>query len=314
MTCALTFPGQGSQSVGMGKDLAEAFPIAREVFEEIDDALKQSLSKLMFEGPSDDLTLTENTQPALMAVSIAVTAILQSELNFDIGQQAKFVAGHSLGEYSALAAAGAIDRSDAARLLKRRGQAMQRAVPVGKGAMAAVLGLGIEECEEVISGFGGQDEICAIANDNGAGQVVISGHADAVKIAGERCVEKGAKRAMPLPVSAPFHCALMQPAADEMEEALTAITIAPPIVPVVSNVSVSAESDPETIRSLLVKQVTGRVRWRETVEFFGNSEVDSLLEIGAGKVLTGLAKRINRDLKGINIATPSDIEAFSKTL
>jgi len=314
MSRAFTFPGQGSQAIGMGKPLAEAFAAAREVFEEVDDALGQKLSALMWEGEAEDLTLTENTQPALMAVSVAVIRSLEAEAGLDFGKHASFVAGHSLGEYSALAATGAIGLADTAKLLRTRGQAMQKAVPVGEGAMAALLGLDIAVVESDVMGAGVEGEVCTIANDNAPGQVVISGSKAGVEAAIERAKEAGAKRAMALPVSAPFHCPMMQPAADAMAEALGNVTIAPPRVPLVANVIAEATSDPETIRKLLVEQVTGRVRWRESVLWLGERGVETLVEAGAGKVLTGMAKRINRELTNHNIETPEQIEAFAQTL
>ena len=317
MARAFTFPGQGSQAVGMGKDLAEAFGAAREVFEEIDDALSDKLSKLMFEGPIEDLTLTQNAQPAIMGVSLAVVRVLKQEFDVDIASAAQFVAGHSLGEYSALAAADAIDLTTTARLLRRRGEAMQRAVPVGDGAMSALLGIEPDQAAkataEAVEKLGGS-AVCAVANDNGGGQVVISGSAEAVKTAGELAVEQGAKRAMPLPVSAPFHCSLMQPAADEMAEALDQVTIAPPKVPVIANVTVQPVSDPGQIQGLLVEQVTAMVRWRETIEFLNPNGVDTAVEVGAGKILTGMAKRIDRSLTLVNVGKPEEIEAFAKSL
>lgn len=313
MTCAFTFPGQGSQAVGMGKDLAEAFPSAREVFEEVDDALSQSLSKLMWEGPEDELTLTENAQPALMACSMASLRVLESEGGFRLADKVAFVAGHSLGEYSALAAADSLTLADAARLLKLRGQAMQRAVPVGEGAMAALLGLELEDARAV-SEAAAEGHVCQPANDNAPGQVVISGHKEAVERAIERAKEKGAKRAMLLSVSAPFHCALMRPAAEEMQEALAAVGLAQPSVPLVANVTASQVSDPETIRELLVEQVTGMVRWRESVAYMADQGVSAFFEVGTGKVLTGLAKRIARDASGIAVGTPADIETALKAL
>ena len=312
-TRAITFPGQGSQVVGMGKDLAGAFLPAREVFQEVDEALKQKLSALMFEGPAETLTLTENAQPALMAVSLAVMRVLERELGFAFGRQAAYVAGHSLGEYSALAATGALTLSDTARLLKRRGQSMQRAVPVGEGAMAALLGAELDVAKKLAE-KAAQGQVCAIANDNGGGQVVLSGAKAAIDRAIALAPEFGIKRAMPLPVSAPFHSPLLEPAAREMQEALGGVAISPPKVPVIANVTVQPVSDPETIRKLLVEQVTGMVRWRETVESFKGLGVTQTVEAGAGKVLTGLAKRINRDLEGIAIGTPAEIEAFGKTL
>lgn len=314
MTRAFTFPGQGSQAVGMGKPLADAFAAAREVFEEVDDALGEKLTRIMWESEGNELTLTENTQPALMAVSVAVIRALEAETGFDFAKHVSFVAGHSLGEYSALAASGALGLADTAKLLRTRGLAMQKAVPVGEGAMAALLGLDLEVVEEKVVDPDQKDGVCTIANDNAPGQVVISGAKAAVDAAIERAKEAGAKRAMPLPVSAPFHCPLMQPAADAMEDALGQVTIAPPRVPLVANVIADQTSDPETIRKLLVEQVTGRVRWRESVLWLGNNGVETLVEAGAGKVLTGMAKRINRELTNYNIETPEDLEAFAKTL
>ena len=317
MIRAFVFPGQGSQSVGMGKELAESFTAAREVFEEVNDSLGQNLTQLMFEGPMEELTLTENAQPALMAVSLAVVRVLEKEGNMDLGASAKFVGGHSLGEYSALTAAGALTISDAAKLLKARGLAMQQAVPVGVGAMAALLGLDIGPVEEVVAEVektAVDGEICVAANDNANGQVVLSGHRGAVEKAIEIAKEKGAKRGMLLPVSAPFHCPLMQPAADAMAEKLAQVTIAPPRVPLVANVTAEEVSDPDTIRQLLVDQVTGRVRWRESVLYMGEQGVEELVELGAGKILTGMVRRINRELTGTAVQSPADIEAFLATL
>ncbi|MCR9212624.1 MAG: ACP S-malonyltransferase [Proteobacteria bacterium] len=317
MTRAFVFPGQGSQAVGMGKELSESHSTARQVFEEVNDSLSQNLTKLMFEGPIEDLTLTENAQPALMAVSMAVVRVLEKDGNMDLGSVAKFVGGHSLGEYSALTAAGALDLSDAARLLKARGQAMQEAVPVGVGAMAALLGLDIGPVEEVVAEAekaAPDGAICVAANDNADGQVVLSGHVAAVEAAIEIAKEKGAKRAMLLPVSAPFHCPLMQPAADAMAEKLAEVTIAPPRVPLVANFTASEVSDPETIRKLLVEQVTGRVRWRESVLYMGEQGVTDLVELGTGKILTGMVRRINRELTGSAVQSPADIESFLASL
>lgn len=312
MSRAFVFPGQGSQAVGMGVDLAAAFPVAREVFQEVDEALKQNLSKLMREGPEGDLVLTENAQPALMAVSVAAARVLEKEGGKTLPQMAAYVAGHSLGEYSALAAAGALSLADAARLLKRRGLAMQKAVPVGVGAMAALLGIelepALEACEEAAQG-----EVVAVANDNGGGQIVVSGHKAAVERAIEAAKAKGCKRGMLLPVSAPFHCPLMRPAADEMAEALEGVAIAPPRVPVVANVSADETSDPATIKKLLIEQVTGRVRWRECVLAMKGKGVDTLVEVGTGKILTGLVKRIDREMTGLAVNSPADVEAFLKT-
>ncbi|MGA0544363.1 ACP S-malonyltransferase [Brevundimonas sp. VNH65] len=314
MTLALLFPGQGSQSVGMGAALADAFPSAREVFAEVDDALGQKLSMLMREGPEDQLTLTENAQPALMAVSLAAIRALGAEFGVDVSR-AGFVAGHSLGEYSALAAAGALSIGDTARLLKLRGQAMQRAVPVGQGAMASLIGpktdLALAEAAAVA---GAEVGVCVVANDNNAGNIVISGEKGAVDRAIEKAKELGA-RAIPLNVSAPFHCPLMQPAADEMAVALADAKIVAPLVPVVANVTARPESDPEAIRRLLVEQVTGRVRWRESMEWLATEgAVTRFAEVGSGKVLTGMAKRIAPDVESMPLNTPEDLEAFAKGL
>lgn len=313
MTRAFVFPGQGSQAVGMGRELAEAFEVARLTFEEVDDALNQRLSRLMFEGPEADLTLTENAQPALMAVSVAVTRVLKEQGGLDLARHAAFVAGHSLGEYSALCAAGAFTLADTARLLKLRGQAMQKAVPVGKGAMAALLGAELEQAQS-IAADAAQGDVCTVANDNSSGQVVISGHAEAIDRAIVLAAERGLKRSVRLPVSAPFHCPLMQPAADAMAEALANVTINAPEVPVVANVVAAAVSDPNAIRRLLVEQVTGMVRWREGVLYMKEQGVDTLVELGSGKVLSGLAKRIDKELAGISVQTPADVESFLKTL
>ncbi|TNE62004.1 MAG: [acyl-carrier-protein] S-malonyltransferase [Alphaproteobacteria bacterium] len=312
MTRALVFPGQGSQYIGMGKSLADAFEAARHVFEEVDDALSQHLSKIMWEGPEDDLRLTENTQPALMAASLAVIRVLEAGGVKVVGI-ASHVAGHSLGEYSALAAAGAFSVSDTARLLKRRGQAMQRAVPVGEGAMAAILGLSIEDVNAVAADAA-QGEVCVMANDNSDGQVVVSGHKAAVERAIELAKEKGAKRGLLLPVSAPFHCPLMKPAANEMKEALADVAINRPVVPVIANVLAAPVSEPEGIRNLLVEQVTGSVRWRESVGSMGSLGITEVVEVGSGKVLTGLVRRIDRDLAIANLQDPADIEAFTASL
>ncbi|MGC6533971.1 MAG: ACP S-malonyltransferase [Parvibaculales bacterium] len=309
MTQAFVFPGQGSQAVGMGQALANTYPEAKQVFETVNDALGQDLSALMWGGPDDELTLTENAQPALMAVSIAVMRVLEAR-GLDLASAASHVAGHSLGEYSALTAAGALQLEDTARLLKLRGQAMQRAVPVGVGAMAALLGLDFDAVAEIAAEAGSGDEIVSAANDNANGQVVISGHAGAVARACELAKERGAKRAMELPVSAPFHCALMQPAADEMAAALADTNIAAPVVPVIANVTASATQDSEEIRRLLVEQVTGSVRWRESMIWAADNNVTELVEIGSGKVLTGMARRIDSRLSAKALNTPEDIDGF----
>lgn len=313
MTRAFVFPGQGSQAVGMGQELAAAFEEARLTFEEVDEALKQALSRLMFQGPESDLTLTENAQPALMAVSVAVMRILERQGGLNLASAARFVAGHSLGEYSALCAAGALALSDTARLLKLRGRAMQKAVPVGEGAMAALLGLDLEAAQAVAD-EAGQGEVCAVANDNAPGQVVVSGHRAAVERAIEIAAGRGGRRSVLLPVSAPFHCPLMAPAAEAMAEALAEVEIRTPGVPVVANVTATAVTDPAEIRRLLVEQVTGRVRWRESVLFMKAQGVDTLVEAGAGKVLTGLAERIDKELAAVSLQTPADIENFLKSL
>ena len=309
MTQAFVFPGQGSQTVGMGRALAEAYPEARAVFAAVDDALGQKLSDLMWNGPEDELTLTENAQPALMAVSIAAMRVLEAR-GLDLANAASHVAGHSLGEYTALTAAGALQLEDTARLLKLRGQAMQRAVPVGVGAMAALLGLDFEAVAEIAEEAASDDDICAAANDNANGQVVISGHAAAVARACDLAKERGAKRAMELPVSAPFHCDLMQPAADEMQAALAETTINAPCVPLIANVTAQAVSYGDTIRDLLVQQVTGSVRWRESMIWAADNGVTELLEVGSGKVLTGMAKRIDGRLAAKALNTPEDIDEF----
>jgi [acyl-carrier-protein] S-malonyltransferase len=314
MTLALLFPGQGSQSVGMGVALADAFASAREVYAEIDEALGQKLSVLMREGPEDQLTLTENAQPALMAVSLAAARVLKVEFGVDVSR-AGFVAGHSLGEYSALCAAGSITLADTARLLKLRGQAMQRAVPVGKGAMASLIGPKTDlALAEAAAAAGSEVGVCVVANDNNAGNIVISGDKAAVDRAIEKAKELGA-RAIPLNVSAPFHCPLMQPAADEMATALASATIVAPSVAVVANVTARPERDPEVLRRLLVEQVTGRVRWRESMEWMaGEGGVTRFAEIGSGKVLAGMAKRIAPDAESLSLNTPEDLEAFAKSL
>tara|TARA_R110002096_G_scaffold416576_1_gene619165 strand:+ start:30752 stop:31699 length:948 start_codon:yes stop_codon:yes gene_type:complete len=313
MTRAFVFPGQGSQAVGMGKELAESSAHARAVFEEVNDALDQNLSSLMFEGPIEDLTLTFNAQPALMASSIAVVRVLEEEFGIRVADAAAYVAGHSLGEYSALAAAGTLNLSDTAKLLKLRGEAMQRAVPVGIGAMAAIMGAEFAVIENIAAEAAG-DEVCTAANDNADGQVVISGHKGAVERAMEIARERGIKRAISLPVSAPFHCPLMQPAADEMAEALAGATFNTPSVPVITNVSADAISDPDVLRQQLVEQITGRVRWRESVLRMGELGVTDLTELGTGKVLGGLVRRINKEISGKSIQTMADIEAFAAEL
>ena len=319
MTLALLFPGQGSQAVGMGAALADAFPAAREVLAEVDEALGQKLSALMRDGPEDQLTLTENAQPALMAVSMAVMRVLKAEFGID-ATRAAYVAGHSLGEYSALCAAGALELGETARLLKLRGQAMQRAVPVGQGAMASLIGPKTDlALAEAAAKAGSEVGTCVVANDNNAGNIVISGDKAAVDRAIEKAKELGA-RAIPLNVSAPFHCPLMQPAADEMAAALASATILAPVVPVVANVLARPESDPEVIRRLLVEQVTGRVRWRESMEWMATPDsqdgggVTRFVEIGSGKVLTGMAKRIAPDAECLPLNTPEELEAFAKAL
>jgi [acyl-carrier-protein] S-malonyltransferase len=305
MAIAFTFPGQGSQAVGMGKALADAFPVAKSVFDEVDAALGEKLTDIIWNGPSDTLTLTENAQPALMAVSIATLRVLDAEAGISV-KNAKFVAGHSLGEYSALAAAGALSISDAAKLLRVRGRAMQKAVPVGVGAMAALLGLDFDAAVATAR-EAAQGQVCDPANDNGGGQVVVSGNKEAVDRAVEIAKAKGARRAMLLPVSAPFHCSLMKPAADVMADALSKATINKPVVPLVSNVLASAISDPDEIRRRLIEQVTGTVRWRESVAYMAGEGVTKFFEIGAGKVLTGLVKRIADGATGVSIGSPADI-------
>ncbi len=313
MTRAFLFPGQGSQAVGMGKPLADAFAVARETFQEVDDALSQKLSRIMWEGPEADLLLTENAQPAIMANAIAVVRVLEKEMGLDLAKHARLVAGHSLGEYSALCAAGAFTLADTARLLKTRGLAMQSAVPLGEGGMTALIGAEIEQAEEVAREAAAGGGTCVVANDNAPGQVVISGTLDALARAGEIAKAKGIKRALPLPVSAPFHCPLMQPAADKMAEALAAVTIRPLAVPVLANVTASEANDPETVRRLLVEQVTGRVRWRESILILKSLGVDTTVEFG-NKVLTGMVKRIDKDLATVALETPADLEAFGKAL
>ena len=317
MSIALMFPGQGSQAVGMGKALAEAFPVAARVFEEVDSALGEKLSRLIFEGPEAELTLTANAQPALMATSLAALRALEAEAGLDVAKAA-FVAGHSLGEYSALCAAGALTLADTAKLLRLRGAAMQQAVPAGEGAMAAILGLDFEKVSNIAHTVARDlyltAAICEVANDNGAGQVVISGTKAAVERAMELAKAAGAKRALPLAVSAPFHCSLMTPAAEAMAQALKHIAILAPKAPIVANVTAQAETDPETIRENLVRQVTGAVRWRESVAYMASHGVTRFVEIGAGKVLSGLVKRIAEGAGAISVGAPADVEAFKTTL
>ena len=313
MTRAFLFPGQGSQAVGMGKALAEAFQAAREVFQEVDDALSQKLSKLMWEGPEDELVLTENAQPAIMAASLAVVRVLEKDMGLDIAKHARLVAGHSLGEYSALCAVGAFTLADTARLLKTRGQAMQSAVPVGEGGMTALIGADIEQAEAVATEAAAAGGTCVVANDNAPGQIVISGTLDALARAAEIAKAKGIKRAMPLAVSAPFHSPLMKPAANRMAEELAKVTIRPLAAPVLANVTAAEANDPETVRRLLVEQVTGRVRWRESILALKSLGVETTVEFG-GKVLTGMVKRIDPSLTMIALDVPADLEAFAKSL
>jgi [acyl-carrier-protein] S-malonyltransferase len=309
MSAAFIFPGQGSQAVGMGKALADNFKAAAQVFAEVDEALGEKLTATIWDGPADKLTLTENAQPALMAVSLAAMRVLESEAGVDLKRDAAFVAGHSLGEYSALAAAGSLSIADTARLLRIRGRAMQAAVPVGAGAMAALLGMEFGPAAAVAADAA-QGQICQAANDNGGGQVVVSGDKAAVERAVELAKGRGAKRAMLLPVSAPFHCALMQPAADAMAQALAEVTVKPPVVPLVANVLARAATDPAEIVASLIKQVTGTVRWRESVAFMAGAGVTTFYEIGAGKVLSGLVKRIADGATGVPIGTPEDVAAY----
>lgn len=313
MTIALVFPGQGSQAVGMGVDLAETFSVARETFEEVDESLKQNLFKLMSDGPIDTLTLTENAQPALMSVSLAVMRVLESEGGFDITANVAFVAGHSLGEYSALASVESFTLSDTARLLKTRGKAMQEAVPVGEGGMAALLGADLEAATKLTEAAA-EGEVCSPANDNAADQVVISGSASAIDRAVALAPEYGIKRAIPLIVSAPFHCRMMAPAADVMQEALTKIDVIPPMVPLIANVTARPVQEPDTICRQLVQQVTGMVRWRESVQQMKKEGVDTLVEIGSGKVLGGLLKRIDKEMSAVSISGPDSVEKFLVSL
>lgn len=313
MARAFIFPGQGSQFPGMGRDLAAAFTEAKELFQEIDDALSENLTRLMFEGPESDLNLTENTQPALMAVSMAVVRVLQRQGGIELDRHCAFVAGHSLGEYSALTAAEALEVGDTAKLLKLRGQAMQEAVPVGMGAMAAILGLDFEEVRAIAAQVenGG---VCQAANDNSPGQVVVSGHKGAVEAAIALATERGAKKAIALPVSAPFHCSLMAPAAQRMARALADTNIRPPQVPVVANVTAQGVSEPSEIRALLVDQITGVVRWRESVIWMKEQGVSEMIELGAGKVLSGLVRRIDKDIEALSVGAPDAIEDLIKKL
>jgi [acyl-carrier-protein] S-malonyltransferase len=309
MSSAYVFPGQGSQAVGMGKALAETFPVARRVFDEVDEALGDKLSAVMWNGPAEAITLTENAQPALVAVSLAAMRVLESEAGVDLKRDAKFVAGHSVGEYAALAAAGSLSIADAVRLVRTRGQAMQRAVPVGMGAMAALLGVDFEQAA-AIAAEAAQGELVQAANDNGGGQVVVSGHKTAVERAVEVAKAKGVRRAMLLPVSAPFHSALMQPAAEVMADALAKVTIKPPVVPLIANVTAGPVTDPAQILRGLVEQVTGTVRWRESVAYMASAGVTHFYEVGSGKVLAGLVKRIADGATGVSIGTPDDVAAY----
>jgi [acyl-carrier-protein] S-malonyltransferase len=313
MKRALVFPGQGSQAPGMGRELAEAFAAARLLFEEVDEALSAPLSRLMFEGPEDELTLTENAQPALLAVSLAVVRVLQREAGFDIARAASYVAGHSLGEYAALAAAEALPVAEAVRLVRRRGRAMQRAVPVGEGAMAALLALDIDAARAVAEAAA-QGQVCAVANDNCPGQIVVSGHRGAVERAVALAAERGARRSIMLPVSAPFHSPLMQPVADVMAAALAETELRAPVVPLVANVTAAATRDPAEIKRLLVEQVTRMVRWRESVLLFAAEGVEEVIELGAGRVLAGLVKRIDRNLAASSVGTPGEVEALMQRL
>jgi [acyl-carrier-protein] S-malonyltransferase len=313
MARAFVFPGQGSQAVGMGRELAAAFATARHLLEEVDDALNQKLSQLMFEGPESELTLTENAQPALLAVSLAVVHVLKQDGGINLADKAELLAGHSLGEYSAICAAGSLAVADAVSLVKIRGRAMQEAVPVNEGAMAALLGLDMEAVREVAEAAA-QGEVCAPANDNAPGQIVVSGHRSAVERAIELAKEKGARRCLLLPVSAPFHSALMAPAADVMAEALAEVTLLPPRLPIVANVIAEAVNTPESLRHLLVEQVTAPVRWRESVLYMRDQGIDAMVELGAGKVLTGLTRRIDRDIAASAAGTPDEVEALLGSL
>jgi [acyl-carrier-protein] S-malonyltransferase len=318
MKRAFVFPGQGSQAVGMGRSLAEAYPAARDLFDEVDEALSQPLSRLMFEGPEGDLTLTENAQPALLAASLAVIRVLEAEGGLVFGNHVAYVAGHSLGEYSALAAARAVTVADAARLVKLRGRTMQKAVPPGEGAMAALLGLDVEAARavaaEAVRAANGAGEVCAVANDNAPGQVVVSGHQRTVERAIAIARERGGRRSIMLPVSAPFHSPLMAPAAAVMEQALAEAAVRPPLVPLVANQSACAVTDPAEIRQRLVGQVTEMVRWRESVQFLKSAAVDEVAEIGTGRVLTGLVRRIEPSLSVRCVSTPADVDALIRDL
>ncbi|MBY0462778.1 MAG: ACP S-malonyltransferase [Alphaproteobacteria bacterium] len=314
MSIALVFPGQGSQAVGMGKDFIEQFASARLVMEEADEVLKQNLTKLILEGPADQLTLTENTQPALLAISMAILRTLEKETGKSAPQFAKFVAGHSLGEYSAHCAAGTFSLGDALRLVRLRGEAMQKAVPVGKGSMAAILGLEIDQVESLLRDLNSPSHLCVVANDNSPGQVVISGHTSAVEEANVKATEAGAKRALLLPVSAPFHSPLMEPAANVMKDALSETSILDPKIEVIANITSMPIQGKEFINEMLVKQITGRVRWRESIQHLAQLKAEHVIEIGAGKVLTGLNKRIDNTLNAFSINNPSDMDEFFKLI
>ena len=316
MKRAFVFPGQGSQAVGMGRSLAEAFPAARDLFKEVDETLSQRLSRLMFEGPESDLTLTENAQPALLAASLAVIRVLEVEGGLVFGRHVAYVAGHSLGEYSALAAARGVTVADAVRLVKLRGRTMQRAVPLGEGAMAALLGLDVEEAQAVVveAVRSEPDKICAVANDNAPGQVVVSGHHQAIERAIAIARERGARRSVILPVSAPFHSPLMAPVARVMAKALGEMALRPLVVPMVANVSALATSDPAEVKHQLVGQVTAMVRWRECMQYLKTAKVEEVAEIGTGRVLTGLCRRIDPDLSARSVCTPAEVDAFMKAL
>jgi len=307
---AFIFPGQGSQFIGMGKDLADAFPVAKETFQKVDDVLGQNLSGLMFDGEEAELNLTENTQPALMAVSMAVMNVLTTQGGISLQDHCAYVAGHSLGEYSALTAASTLDIADTAKLLKLRGQAMQQAVPVGVGSMAAIIGMDLDQVQEIAQEASQADNICEVANDNSVGQIVISGHKEAIEKAVALATEKGAKKAVILPVSAPFHCSLMAPAAKAMKDALAQTDMKAPIVPVVANVTANAQSNPDDLRGLLVDQVTGMVKWRDSVSWMVQQGVTEMVEIGAGKVLNGLVRRIDRNIQCQAIGTVEQIEGY----